>query len=72
MYAIVKNVANPPRISLAGVEPRLVIWKNESRAPRAPTAFLEVAEEGMAHSVGQRAKVKDQGRGNAQIRAQVA
>ena len=47
-----KNVTKPPRTSRESVEPRLVIWKNESRAPRAPTVFLEVTVVGMALSVG--------------------
>jgi len=53
MYAIVKNVANPPRISRAGVEPRLVIWKNESSAPREVAVSLDLVVGGMAHSVEQ-------------------
>ncbi len=55
---MVKNVAKPPRISRAGVEPRWVIWKKESNAPRTPAGFLElpagfleVAVDGMALSV---------------------
>ncbi len=51
MYAIVKKVANPPRISWGTVEPRGVIWKNESIAPWTPAAFLGVTVEGMAPSV---------------------
>jgi hypothetical protein len=33
MYAIVKKVATPPRISLPTVEPRLVIAKKRSNPP---------------------------------------
>jgi hypothetical protein len=53
MYAIVKNVAKPPRTSRETVEPRWVIWKNESSAPWATTVlvFLVARVEGMAPSV---------------------
>jgi hypothetical protein len=36
MYAIVKNVANPPRISRPYVEPRSVMRKNRSSGPPVP------------------------------------
>ncbi len=72
-----KNVAKPPRISLPGVEPRWLIWKKLSIAPRAPEGFLEVeavAVGGMALSVGRRpdysahpGQVKECGRQGAHI-----
>ena len=49
-----KKVAKPPRTSRDNVEPRWVIWKNESSKPCEGAVFWSAAGEGMAQSVGRR------------------
>jgi hypothetical protein len=41
MYAIVKKVTMPPRISRESVEPRSVMWKKRSRTPLGAGAIVE-------------------------------